>query len=591
MGKFLRFGLLAAFIAALTVMVSCKDDKTNDEVPGVSGQNWPTLQKVAVAGEEFTYTFKAQAGWSAVSSDESWCKVLTPSGAAGPASLRLKIEPNETGVDRTVTVKISVEGFRASSFTVRQVGTDGEYAELNKWMADYMKSHYLWNSAVKTLQMDYSLGYEEFLAQILQGVAAQNDINHDDGHWENGKRKYFYSNIQRFRAGLSAAAGGTRGTRPTEEGTGIEYMLVYQFSGSNDCFIVLQGVAPGSPAEKAGLKRGTYIVKVNGSDITTSNYQSMANALTASSGTVKVTTATVSGNQLSPSKEDIAVTAGVYNDNPVWKTSVLTASNGDKVGYLCYSSFNYYYDDALIAAFTEFKAQGVKQLVLDLRYNGGGHVVSSTVLGTLVAGSAKTGQVYSHTTYNQERTQAGEESENYCIGTAEISSESRYQPIATALGSALGLNTVYILGTERTASASELVINGLRGLDIDVRLIGEKTNGKNVGMEPISKTLSGYEYEFSPITFYSENAKGWKDYSDGFTPDVAIKESDSDLFDWGAADDPLVAAALRWIGTGAKPAASFVAAPATRSVGVTPLKVIGRPGRISDMIILREEKR
>lgn len=132
-------------------------------------------------------------------------------------------------------------------------------SDLNEWMFGYMKTHYLWNSAVKQVEPDYSLGYEEFLAKVLNDVAAQNDINHDDGHWEGGRRQYFYSRIGRYKTTASTASE-TRGTRETEEGTGIQYMGVFRIeTGKEACMFELLAVSPGSPADVEGLKRGTIV--------------------------------------------------------------------------------------------------------------------------------------------------------------------------------------------------------------------------------------------------------------------------------------------------------------------------------------------
>lgn len=460
-------------------------------------------------------------------------------------------------------------------------------SDLNEWMFGYMKTHYLWNSAVKQVEPDYSLGYEEFLAKVLKDIAAQNDINHDDGHWEGGKRQYFYSNIQRYKATASAASK-TRGMRETEEGTGIQYMNVFYIEdGKEACAFELLAVSPGSPADAEGLKRGTIVTRVNGTVITDSNYEELVKLLTpAESGeTVRLTTASFNDEyKLVETPGEITVVSAAFNDNPVWVTKILTAGNGtDKIGYLCYNTFNLNYDDKLLEAFAEFKSQGVKDLILDLRYNDGGHVISSLLIGTMIAGKAKQGQVYMKSTFNTERTAKGEPSDIYKIG------ESGYDPVTQGVGDtyALGLGTVYVLCTNKTASASELVVNGLRGLDIDVRLIGQTTNGKNVGMEPVTKDKDGYTYDFSPITFYSENAKGFKDYSEGFTPDVVIDESEYYVREWGSEKDLLLAAALKWIDTGSKPSVKELRTVRSAAAGQREvLKVVGRAGGLEGLILL-----
>lgn len=86
----------------------------------------------------------------------------------------------------------------------------------------------------------------------------------------------------------------------------------------------------------------------------------------------------------------------------------------------------------------------------------------------------------------------------------------------------LGIRHLYIIATGNTASASELVISGLRGLDVPVTIVGARTEGKNCGMDVMVRTIDRYDYEFAPITFLNYNAKGFNEFSDGFEPDVDI---------------------------------------------------------------------
>jgi len=487
-------------------------------------------------------------------------------------------------------------------------------ADIDRWMFDYMKTHYLWNEAVKKVKPDYSLGYEEFLTDVLTKVAAQNDVNHDDGHWAINKtgqleRSYFYSNIQRYKASAATADIQTRGTRKQAEGLGIEMMFYIPLGENNrgPYLFVVAAVTPGSPADKARLKRGDLISRVDGAEIKDSNLDDNWKKLLATeSGTVKVTLLDLNtGN-----KNELTLMAAPYDDNPIWVRKTLDLPNKVKVGYLCYMSFNAgfedsddskstpHYDLALIDAFEEFRKEGIDELVLDLRYNGGGHVVSSAVLATLIAGDAYKGKVYARTTYNADRK--SETADVYQLGVAQYnknSPEYRHDPIAKALASALGLKQVFVLCTGNTASASELVVNGLRGLDFKVNLIGSTTNGKNVGMEPREKVFGDYTYDFSPITFYIENAEGKRDYGNGFKPDVEAVDRpfyevvDGDNYEyhpleWGDAEhDELLFYAMQWIETGSKPVPAPEKTAATRAFGGMQLRTL-RPARVQNMVLL-----
>ncbi len=478
-------------------------------------------------------------------------------------------------------------------------------ADIDRWMFDYMKTHYLWNKAVQQVKPDYSLEYEKFLDDVLMKVAAQNNVNRDDGHWaineKTGKleRSYFYSNISRYKASAATAGIQTRGTREQAQGLGFEMMFYASLNEdgkSAPYAFVVAAVTPDSPAAKKGLKRGDLIAKVDGAEIKDSNLDNnWKKLMTTESGTVKVALYDMNTGKTG---SDLSITAASYADNPVWLSEVLTTDSGKKVGYLCYGSFNYYYDDELIAAFEEFRKEKVDELVLDLRYNGGGHVVSSAVLATLIAGDAYKGQVYASTKYNDDRSR--ETPDIYKLGVAQYNttnSKYRHDKIQTALASALGLKQVYVLCTGDTASASELVVNGLRGLDFEVRLVGTTTNGKNVGMEPLEKEFGDYEYDFSPITFYIENAKGERDYGNGFEPDVEAVDRpfyevvDGDNYEyhpleWGDAEhDELLFYAMQWIETGAKPVPAPEKTAATRAFGSMQLRTL-RPARVQNMVLL-----
>lgn len=447
--------------------------------------------------------------------------------------------------------------------------TLGSEQELKEWMFDYMKENYLWNDAVKQVTPDYALGYEAFLERILLDVAAQDDVNHDDGYWENGTRLSFYSMIERYKVETEDAAATTRGLRETAEDAGF-VMLYYMYRDQTwtDCLFQVGGVSPFSPAGKAGLRRGDCIEKIDGKTFGASQIDEMYDRIIAPEGDV---TLTLSGTAEQPARE-ITYHLEPYEDNPVWKSAVLTTKGGRRVGYLCYNTFNLYYDDALLDAFAMFREAGVEELILDLRYNSGGHVASSLLMGTAVAGNAQKDKVFMREIYNADRQAAGESGDLFRIGNTDFGSGS-YEQIASALDVSLGLPRIYLLCSEATASASELLINGLRGLGIEVRLIGVRTNGKNVGMERSFRILDGYEYDFSPITFYAENAQGSADYGEGFTPDLEAPETDFALADWGSPDDGLTALALEWIDSGQKPVVK------TRSAAAPRLHALPTPGR------------
>lgn len=132
---------------------------------------------------------------------------------------------------------------------------------------------------------------------------------------------------------------------------------------------------------------------------------------------------------------------------------------------------------------------------------------------------------------------------------------SNYRKLNTPLSAGdLSLRRIYCLVGKGTASASELVINSLKGVDIDVVLIGKKTTGKNVGMEPKNITVGKDTYEVVSITFQSYNAKDFGDYEGGFSPEISLNEDDANnhgyfegYIDYGNMNEPLLSRAIQEI--------------------------------------------
>ncbi len=564
--------MLAMGIAILSAgFTSCSDDDTPTiSGNGIENAQWKEINDAAIDGELLVYEFDAPAAWTATSS-EKWCELLTVKGGKGTSSLRINVAPNEGDMGRSATVTIRVEGYAdPCELTIRQGDGfiekgNGRYREVNKWIYEMMETYYLWNEQLPELRLDYSLDYDLFLTSVLDGVASFNDINHDDGYWVNGKRQGYYSNIQ-SNAPISRSAG--------ESFSGSGVMIIPTILGPNDddpCGFAVMYVIPGSPADEAGVKRGDFIQTVNKVAVTTTNYQSLGNSVLNGNVTVDLNSVKFVNGVAEISNRVASVLIGkeTFVDPAIYKWDVITTDNGKKIGYLLYMGFHSDYDAELINVFSQFKSQGIDELIVDLRYNNGGHVVSSTVLGTLIAGQAHKGEIYVKTTYNKRRSDAGEVGE-YRIGIAENPEiNQNYEPIAQALDKSLGLNQIYVIGTANTASASELLINGLRGLDIKVNLIGTTTNGKNVGMEGWRKKINNYSFDFYPITFYCENAKGFRDYSNGFKPDLEVDDSPIYPGDFGTTADYLSSVAISWASNGTKPSLNNMSVVKSRGVSRT----------------------
>lgn len=451
----------------------------------------------------------------------------------------------------------------------------GKYTAVNAWMVSEMKQNYLWNEPLADMKFDYSLDYEKFLTSMLDGVAARKDdkgraLNYDDGHWTNGKRDYYYSYVDGPKT-------TTRSTGDEVTETGLWKITPVQISEER-IIIAIEVVTPDTPAARAGLRRGMVITHVDGQELTLANYESLYMKCYYGPS-VRVLPNRLSTNEAGAlvlkQLDEITLVAETFTDPALYRTEVVEVG-GKQVGYLLYMGFESDYDTDLIEAFKFFRDSNIEELVVDLRYNGGGEVRSSTLLATLIIGEEFRGQTYCRMIYNAQRTAKGE-SGVYRIGDSRVPDDKFvYQPIADAVNQALGLKRIYVICSGNTASASELLVNGLRGFDLDVRLVGTRTNGKNVGMEGyVDHKVDGQEYTFMPITFYSENAKGFRDYSDGFEPQVTVADPEGYyLFpgDFATQQDDCFRMISQWIETGVQPVfrvdVSRAGTPAIRPLAV-----------------------
>ncbi len=141
-----------------------------------------------------------------------------------------------------------------------------------------------------------------------------------------------------------------------------------------------------------------------------------------------------------------------------------------------------------------------------MRSNGGGSVDSSIKLTSMILGRDRAGELFA----DLKRNPANEYGDSRCLLDANV-------PVN------LGLNRLYVIASGSTASASEMIITGLRGLDVPVTIVGTRTEGKNCGMDVMKRTIGGYEYTFAPITFLIYNAKGDNDYSNGIEADADME--------------------------------------------------------------------
>ncbi len=314
---------------------------------------------------------------------------------------------------------------------------------------------------------------------------------------------------------------------------------------------VVRYVLNDSPAQDAGLERGDIIVRVNGERITRSNYY---NLLYEQENVVYGLAQVVAG-QLIETGEMVTMAAVEINENPVFLKKVINLSNGKKVGYLVYNQFVSQYNDELNDAFASLSSAGITDLVLDLRYNPGGSILTSSYLGSMIY-STDENKIFNQVLYNSKHTRYNG-SFNFSPTLKVYNSD--LEQIGTSGVNSLGMNKLYILTGRRTASSSELIINGLNPF-IDVVQIGETTVGKNVGSltlfdspnsdyTDLASANSEHTYAIQPIISKSANSAGFSDYTNGFAPDIEVVELDylGNYKPLGDQSEPLLAKALEQI--------------------------------------------
>jgi C-terminal processing protease CtpA/Prc len=323
---------------------------------------------------------------------------------------------------------------------------------------------------------------------------------------------------------------------------GVDFGLRYKTGSTTDIFGWVRYILPNSDASTKNIYRGSIFYGVNGTALTINNYQSLL-----SSTTYTLNLADYDNGNITPNGQSVTLTKTQIQENPVYKTEVINQVN-HKIGYLMYNGFYSGYESQLNDAFGNLKSQNITDLVLDLRYNSGGSIATATRLASMITGQF-TGQVFAKEQWNDKL-------ESYYNSN---NSQNLYNYFTSTIGNGnpinkLNLTKIYILTSRSTASASELVINGLKPY-IQVIQIGDKTTGKNVGSITLydSPTFSKqnastkHKYAMQPLVLKIVNANGFGDYQTGLLSDIQQNEDYGNLGEIGNETEPLLETAINTI--------------------------------------------
>jgi carboxyl-terminal processing protease len=307
-------------------------------------------------------------------------------------------------------------------------------------------------------------------------------------------------------------------------------------------------IEPLSPAAAQGVARGDRVLSINGRSAAELITADDFGLLTPANAGDTITLALRRGNV----DRTVTLRAAIYNPTPGKGTRVFTSTGGRRIGYVMVKDMISQVLTPLDAAFASFRSQGVQDLVLDLRYNGGGLVSVAAQVSSYVAGQRGSGRRFASLLYNDKR-QASNSTVGFSLPTQ-----------------ALGVPRVFVLMGRRTCSASEQVINGLRGAGVEVVAVGETSCGKPVGFNPTSNCGRTW----SAVTFESVNHNGEGRYFDGFAPTCPVPESFTTPT--GQSGDPLLAAATEAADTGFCPQARSSDDGRARALAARPARERGQ---------------
>ena len=375
----------------------------------------------------------------------------------------------------------------------------------------YSKDVYLWYNQVPSTFDARSYADPVAIMTAIRQYSIEPGFSAAVDRWSFAMKKTDWDNLS---GGLGTTFGATSAT------TGDFGMGVF-FNAEGD--LRVKSVERASPSGLAGIRRGWRITKFNGStNVTTSNSTAIVDAVYNSTQT-SFTFIKPDGNSV-----DITLTAAHYQEHPVYLDTVYTV-NSKKTGYFVFNSFlgdtTEIYSE-FNRVFSKFASQNVSDVIIDLRYNGGGYVSVQEKLADYLASSSANNNLMMKQQYNDKNS--------------AYNSTTYFKKLGS-----LNLSRIFFIVTSGTASASELLVNNLKPY-MDVKLIGPtNTHGKPVGFFPIPV---GDWYIF-PVSFRSTNASGNGNYFSGFTPDSKV--NDGVTKDWGDITESCLASAIKYINSGA----------------------------------------
>jgi len=368
---------------------------------------------------------------------------------------------------------------------------------------DELYTWYLWNDLLPAnINIADYASPEALVVQVTQQFGPQ------DG---NG------GPLDRFSSVGSAVADAQFFGEGQYEGFGFSYL------SADDAR--LRFVYANSPAGNGGLERGQRILSLDGRSI------AEINANEGISAVLNNATVEFEMQRVDSSIFTVSITEGIVTIDPVPQWRIIDAGNGTNIGYIEFAQFISTANPVFETVFSAFSAAGVNDVIIDMRYNGGGLVSTADLLGDYLGGSIAQNLVFSRTEFNADKA------------------SSNSTEFFALLGNSISLSRLVVIASSGTASASELVTNGMIP-HADVTIVGDNTFGKPVGQ--IGLTFC--DKILRPTSFRTANADGNTDYFDGLPVDCPAIDDLSIAV--GDDLDPRMIAAMTYLDTGACPVAA-----------------------------------
>lgn len=399
----------------------------------------------------------------------------------------------------------------------------GTTTDENNFLRSYSNETYLWYDEITDRDPSAYNDTLEYFDLLVTDELTPSNQRKDKFHFTYDSEEYF----QLSQGGVSA-------------GYGAQWAVL---SPTVPRDIRIAYTEPNSPATNLAvpLARGAIVTSVDGFDIDTNTEEGVdaLNAALFPSGVGEQHTFGIL-DLGSVSERTVTMTTASITSAPVQNLDVINTQTG-VVGYMSFNDHVATAEQALIDAVDFFNAsnngQGIDDLVLDLRYNGGGYLAIASELSYMIAGAAATaGQTFEELQFNDKHP-ATNPITGQALSPKPFYSQTLGAPFNGTPGQALptlDLPRVYVLTGGGTCSASEAIINGLRGIDVEVIQIGSTTCGKPYGFYATDNCGTTY----FTIQFRGVNAKNFGDYTDGFSPDnTPVSEAGTTIPGCSIADD------------------------------------------------------